>query len=122
MTKSDLVTWLREEHRRWETLLDRVGAARMEEVGATGSWSMKDLVAHLTVWQRNLIGRMLAAQRGEPAPAPAWPAQLEAEDDVNAWIHQANRERSVGEVLGDSAQMFGELFAAVDGLPDDARV
>jgi hypothetical protein len=121
MTKSELLSWLREERARWEDLLDLVGEARMEEEGATGSWSTKDLVAHLTVWQRNLVARMSAAQRGETAPAPPWPAELEAEENVNAWIYEANRARSVREVLDDSQQMFRELFAAVEGLPDDAR-
>src|SRR5690349_14479892 len=105
MTKSELLSWLRAEQGRWAGLLDRVGEARMDE-GAAGSWSMKELVAHLTVWQRNLVARMSAAQRGEAAPAPPWPAELEAEDDINAWIHEANRGRSVREVLDDSRQMF----------------
>src|SRR6185295_39057 len=95
MTKSELLSWLREEQRRWEGLLDRVGEARMEEKGAAGSWSTKELVAHLTAWQRNLVARMSAAQRGEAAPTPSWPAELEAEDDVNGWIHEASRGRSV---------------------------
>ena len=77
MTKSELLSWLREEQGRWEGLLDRVGEARMEEEGAAGSWSTKELVAHLTAWQRNLVARMSAAQRGEAAPAPPWPAELE---------------------------------------------
>jgi hypothetical protein len=121
MTKAELLSWLREEQGRWEGLLDRVGEARTDDQGAAGSWSLKELVAHLTVWQRNLVARMSAAQRGEAAPAPPWPAELEAEDDINAWIYEANRGRSVREVLDDSQQMFRELFAAVEGLPDDTR-
>ena len=99
MNKSELLKWLQEEDRQWEALLDQIGEARMDQPGVNGDWSMKDIVAHLTGWQRRVVANLQAAQRGEPAPPPHWPAHLEAEDDINAWIYETNRGRSVREVL-----------------------
>lgn len=122
MNKPELVNWLREKQREWEGFLDQTDPERMDQPGVNGDWSMKDIVAHLTGWNRSLAARLQAAQRGEPQPPPPWPAHLQAEDDINAWIYEANRERSVSEVLDESRQVFRQLVAAVENLPDDVKI
>ncbi len=123
MKKSELLNWLQEEYQEWEALLDRIGPARMEQPGVNGEWSMKDLVAHLYYgWQPRLIASIQAAQRGEPEPPPPWPAHLQTDDEINAWIYETNQGRSVREVLDESHQLFQQLLAVIEDLPDDVRI
>ena len=122
MEKSELLNWLQEEYQQWEALLDQIGPTRMDQPGVNGDWSIKDLVAHLTGWQPRLIAGIQAAQHREPEPPPPWPAHLQTEDEVNAWIYESNRKRSVREVLDESHQMFQQLIAVIEGLPDDVRI
>ncbi len=122
MKKSELLNWLQAENRRWEAFLDEVCPARMEQPDVTGPWSMKDVVAHLTGWNRRLVAWIQAAQRGDPQPPPPWPAHLQSDDDINAWIYEANRGRSVREVLDESRHVFQQLFAVIGSLPDDAEI
>lgn len=122
MQKSDLLNWLREQHREWQALLDQVDPARMDQPGVTPDWSMKDIVAHLTGWNRGLIVRMQATQRGDPEPPTLWPAHLKSDDEINAWLYEANRGRSAREVLDESQQMFQQLFAFIESLPDDVEI
>jgi hypothetical protein len=120
--KSDLLNWLQEEYRQWQALLDRIGPARMEQPGVNGLWSMKDIVAHLTGWNRNLLASIQSAQRGLAEPPPPWPAHLKTEDEINAWIYESNQGRPVREVLDESHQAFQHLLAVIEGLPDDVRI
>lgn len=123
MKKSELLNWLQEEYQQWEALLDEIGTARMDQPGVNGDWSMKDMVAHLYYgWQPRLIARIQAAQRDEPEPPPPWPAHLQTDDEINAWIYESNRGRSVREVLDESHQVFQQLLAVIEGLPDDTRI
>ncbi len=122
MKKQKLLNWLKDEQQQWEALLDQIGPAQMDQPGVTGAWSAKDLVAHLTGWNCHLVARLQAAQRGEPEPAPPWPAELQAEDDINRWIHGASQGSSVGEVLRDSRWVFEHLIAAIEKLPEDVRI
>ncbi|HEX9091645.1 MAG TPA: ClbS/DfsB family four-helix bundle protein [Anaerolineales bacterium] len=122
MKKSDLLVWLQDEYGQWEALLDEIGPSRMEQPGVNGDWSMKDMVAHLTGWNRWLVTQMQAVLRGEPDPLPPWPVQLQTDDEINAWIYQANRGRSVGDILDESRQVFHELFAVIGDLPEDVRI
>ena len=122
MDKSELLNWLQHENEQWQGLLAEIGPARMEQSGVNGDWSMKDIVAHLTGWNRWLVARLQSAERGEPEPRPPWPAHLLAEDDINAWIYESGRERSLGEVVDEMRQVHRQLVAAVEALPDGVRV
>ena len=122
MKKPDLISWLQEQQRQWEALLEQFGPARMDQPDVAGPWSMKDVVAHLTGWNRHLVARLQAARRGEPDPPPPWPAHLQDEDHINAWIYEANRERPVSEVLDESRQVFQRLLALIECLPEDVRI
>ena len=122
MTKSELLHWLRNEQRKFEAFLDEVGEERMEAPGVCGAWSVKDIVAHLTGWQHRLIADMQAAQRGEAEPAPPWPAHLESEDAINAWIYETNRERSLGEVLEEKERVLAQYLDVIEALPDDIEI
>lgn len=119
MDKSELLNGLQEEYRTWQTLLDEIGIARMDQPGVTGHWSIKDIVAHLTGWRRRTVARLQALQRGQPEPPPPWPAHLQTDDEINAWIYQSRQGHSVREVLDESDQVFHQLLAAIEGLPED---
>src|SRR5512139_1144013 len=106
MDKDELDAGLKEEYQTWQALLDQIGLEHMDQPGVTGHWSIKDIVAHLTGWRRRTVARLQAAGRGDPEPSPPWPAHLQTDDDINAWIYDANHERSVEDALSESQQVF----------------
>jgi hypothetical protein len=122
MMKSDLLKWLQYEYQEWQVLLDQIDQARWERPGVNGDWSMKDIVAHLTGWNRWLVTRLQAAVHGEPEPAPPWPAHLQTDDEINAWIYESNRARPAGEVTDEMHQVIRQLLALIQGLPEDMRI
>jgi hypothetical protein len=122
MNKSELLDGLQEKDRQWQALLDQVGPARMEQPGVNGDWSMKDLIAHLTGWNRRILNSFQAAVLGQPEPPPPWPVHLQAEDDINAWIYTANHGRALREVLDETRQVNQQIRTVIAGLPNDARI
>lgn len=122
MEKTELLDRLQESHRKSEAFLDEIDSARFDKLGLNDPWSVKDLVAHLIGWNRNLGARLQAAQRSEPEPPPPWPAHLETEDEINARIYESNRGRSVGEVLDEMRQVHQRLISVIEGLSDDVRI
>ena len=110
---------LQAENQEWEALLDQIGAARMDQPDVAEHWSIKDIVAHLTGWRRRTVAHLRAARRGEGAPVMDWPSELQTDDEINAWIYETNRDRSVQDVLADSRQIFQDMVAAVDAFSDD---
>jgi hypothetical protein len=117
-SKAQLLDDLKDEQAQWEALLRDIGEERMTQPGVTGEWSMKDIVAHLTGWRLRTVARFQAALRNEPPPPPPWPADLRTDDEINAWIYAANRDRSVSEVLRESRDVLQQLMETLAAFPE----
>jgi hypothetical protein len=105
---------------RWRRLVADVGPGRLEQPGAMGDWTFKDVAAHLTAWRRRTVDRLQAAARGEPEPPAPWPEGLEDDDPINAWIHERTKDRSAPELIAEADAIYDDLIAAVDALPTEA--
>jgi Mycothiol maleylpyruvate isomerase N-terminal domain len=55
LSKTQLLTELRNEQAAWKALLDEIGEAHMTQPDVVGGWSIKDIVAHLTGWRRRSV-------------------------------------------------------------------
>jgi hypothetical protein len=122
MKKAELLQWLQDEQQQWNALLAQIDPAQMDQPGVVGQWSIKDLVAHLNGWQTRLISHLRAAHQGEPEPSSPWPAHLQEEDAINAWIYETNRNRTVNAVLAENAAQFQQLVAVIEGLPEAVQI
>jgi hypothetical protein len=117
-SKAQLLDDLRREQAQFDALLAAIDEDRMTQPGVAGDWSIKDVVAHLTGWRRRTAGRFQAALRHEPEPRPEWPAHLQTDDEINAWIADANRDRSLAAVLDDSRTVFEQLVDTLGAFPE----
>src|ERR671936_655861 len=120
MNRNELIAEMKAEYVAFEELLAQIDEKRMEKPGLAGSWSVKDVVAHLTAWRRRTVGRFEAVARGEPQPKPEWPRELKEDDEINEWFHARDRDLSVREVLSQSRQVFEQLVSAFGPLPQGA--
>ncbi|HEU5368109.1 MAG TPA: ClbS/DfsB family four-helix bundle protein [Ktedonobacterales bacterium] len=118
ISKAQLIKELEDEYARWEALLSDIGEAHMTQPGVGGEWSTKDIVAHLTGWRRRSVARFQAALRHEPSFSPPWPPQLQTDDEINAWIYEANRDRPLADVLQDSRVVFQQLVDTLNAFPE----
>jgi len=117
MTKARFLETLQAERSAWEALLDEVGEERVSEPGAAGDWSVKDIIAHVTAYERGLVEWLEAASRGE-----AVTFDLLDHPDLdyrNAVIYAENRDRPLEEVLRASEAVFRRLLARVEALPEE---
>lgn len=120
-SKAQLLAELKDEQNQWEALLSEIGEDHMTQPGVAGEWSIKDVVAHMTAWRRRTVARFQAALRHEPLPAPEWPANLDADDDVeaiNAWFHAADRNRPLADVLDESRAVYQRLVETLAAFPE----
>ena len=123
MDKQALLDKIQRETELWEAFLDEVGEERMEIPGATGDWTFKDVVAHLSGWRARTIERLEAGLQGRTPTFSEWPAGLEEENEVeleqiNNWLYERNRNRSLRDVLAESRQQFRQLYNALRALPE----
>jgi len=60
MNKSEWLGTLQTERAQWDALVAEVGQARMTQPGAAGEWSVKDVIAHVTWFEREMVGVLRA--------------------------------------------------------------
>jgi Mycothiol maleylpyruvate isomerase N-terminal domain len=119
-TQAEQIAALRADQEFWRALAAEVGPGRYAEPGPMGEWSFADMAGHLTGWRERTINRVLAVARGEPEPAPPWPAGLDADDDVdkvNDWIRERHTARSPEELVAEYDGSYDRLIAALEAVP-----
>ena len=120
ISKAQLLNEMKDEQASFEALLDEIGEEHMTQPDVAGGWSIKDIVAHLTGWRRRTVARFQAALRHESSFSPPWPSHLETDDEINAWIYAANKDRPLSDVLADSRAVFQQLVDTLNAFPETA--
>ncbi len=119
MTSARLAAILQAERDRWNTLLAEVGVDRMETPGVAGAWSVKQLVAHLTWYERQVVeGAQQVLGAGRFTRNRSGLAGLTM-DDRNDRIAAESASRSADDVLAEADQVFAQLLAFINICPQD---
>jgi hypothetical protein len=110
--------------REWARLNDLVRRMTPEQLEAPyqDGWSPKEHLAHVTAWERYLIGTVIGGKPPaesfalDPALAGgADPGELEI-DPLNELLVEASRGQSLAEVMETFHTVHGEARAAVAGI------
>lgn len=117
MSKARFLDILRSERARWEALLAERGVAAMERPGVAGDWSLKDVIAHVTAYERGLVEWLEAARQGEVRVF----ADLDHPDvDYrNALILERSRNQTLEAVLAEAESVFERLMELASGLAEE---
>src|SRR3954463_13662701 len=111
-TKADMMESVRAHREKWDALLEEVGEEKMLEPGVMGSWTFKDVAAHMTVWRdRTTVARLEAGLNDSPLEPAPWPPELDEDVDadieaINQWIYEQNRGRPLSDVLADASESW----------------
>ncbi len=123
-TKDDLLAALAVERRYWDSLVATVEkAGLMNRPGANnGTWTFKEMAAHLNGWRGWTVARLEAAHRGGGPPAHPWPTGMDEETEagvnaINAWFSARDKDRPATEVLAETEAQFDALVATVAAMP-----
>lgn len=98
------------ERDAWEAFVIEVGEERLEEPGALGEWTLKDLAEHLAAWMTYDLNQL-----DPPESAGPWP-EGDDTDKINAWIYEQNKDRSPGDVLRDTYSTYLRLHRFVETM------
>ena len=113
ITRERFLAQFKEERAAWEAQLEEIPAERWTEPGASGDWTVKDVVAHVVWHDREIIGVLRArALVGSELWALDTPSRNEA-------IYAESRDRSLAEVQADARQTGAELEAEVERLTEE---
>ncbi len=97
----------------WEAVLAAIPQERYTQP-AGGKWSVKDHIAHVTWYEREMVG--LLRQRSMAGGSPLWEQPTDAR---NALIYAEISDIPLSQVLADAQQTWAELWSLLQGLSED---
>jgi Protein of unknown function (DUF1706) len=114
MTKSELLASIRRERATLDALVASLSEAEMIAPELDVGWSVKDAVAHISVWERRCAGWLEAVARGETPERP----EVQDVDGANARDYAAAKDTGPATVLAQSRESHAALLRSVEALAE----
>jgi hypothetical protein len=117
-TRSELMAEFEQEWVNIEHLCAGKSQADMVAPGVEGEWSIKDILCHLSAWEKYLLDRLGMVMTGQP---PLYPA-MASWDDVhrfNAQVYADNKDRSISSVVIEFRSLYRGVMTVIEALRDD---
>jgi hypothetical protein len=116
MNKNELLTQLEESR---EKFLDALGDLQQDQwvvPGVVGEWSIKDILAHLSRWEAEMVKLLWQARQGV-RPTTMHFAQGDVDETNRIWFNEA-RARSLEHVLEDFHAVRNQTLLRVEAFAD----
>jgi hypothetical protein len=113
--KDRLLARLDASWRDFTASYDGLSEAQVLTPGVTGSWSVRDIIAHVTSWEEEALAHLPGVLRGQRPPR--YSVTYGGIDAFNARTMEARRSLSLGEVLGQQRAVHDRLVDFVRRTP-----
>ena len=114
--KDELLLAAAREYKAFHEALHGLNEEQMAEVWL-GTWSVKEIVAHMTGWHREMLPALERIARGE-RPVPEGVSY----DDVDAWnarFAAVAKDREITDLLLDLDRSHEDFMQAADRVPSE---
>ena len=91
--------------------------SQLMEPGATGNWSVKDILAHVTTWEQEALKALPVILQG--GRLPRYSDLYGGIDAFNAWMAEQKRDLSLPEILEQLDETHRQLVEIIRNAPDE---
>jgi len=113
MNKAEFFDTLRTERARWDELLSQIDETQMTQPGVVGEWSVKDIFAHVTWFEREMVGMLQARAL---IGSELWDL---SQDERNAVVFERNRHLPLRDVLAEARRVYEQLLEGLQSLSEE---
>jgi len=114
MNKEEVIARVKTERGHWSDIIARMDDDMMLKPGVEGHWSVKDILAHVVWYEREVVGVLRSRAF---VGSDLWALPL---DERNAGVYEETRNMTLEEVRAESARVFPQLLEQLEALPKDA--
>ncbi len=116
--KKELLAELDSEWAHIERICAGLSEAAMQKPGVEGEWSVKDILCHLSAWEKYLLDRLGYVLTGQP---PIYPS-MSNWDDVhrfNAQVYAENKNRPLNSVIIEFRSLYRGVMTVLESMNDE---
>ena len=115
-TVSQFLETIQQARAEWDALLEPIDQSIMTLPGVAGFWSLKDIIAHITWHEREMVALIRAH---DLVGSELWNLPT---DERNAAIYNDVKDLPLEQVLNESAEVYEQLIGTLPALSDDDLV
>jgi uncharacterized damage-inducible protein DinB len=101
---------------KWNALIEPIDKSNMTLPGVAGAWSLKDIIAHITWHERQMVGLI---QAHALVGSDLWNLPT---DERNAAIYDEVKDLPLEQVLEESAKVYEQLVEVLLSFSDEDLV
>ncbi len=119
LARRELIETTHASRAAFDALLDRMTPARLSDGSLDGGRSAKDVIAHVTLWERFLRVAIETSLRGE---TPDWPepgSTIADLDKINEREFLASRGLPLEDIRRDAADSFAATMRVIESLTEE---
>jgi hypothetical protein len=116
--RAELLAELDREWAKIERTCYNLNEDQMVASGVQGEWSVKDILAHISAWEKLLLDRLGYVLSGQK---PHYPV-MTSWDEVhrfNAQVYAENKDRPLTSVIIEFRSLFQGVVTVIEALEDD---
>ena len=117
-TKAKLLAELDQEWAHIERLCAGLTESKMITPGVEGGWSVKDILVHLSAWEKYLLDRLGYVMTGQH---PQYPV-MTSWDDVhrfNAQVYRENADRPLTSAVIEFRTLYRGVMTVLEALDEE---
>jgi hypothetical protein len=119
MTKTKILGLIRSERETLEAMLDQLSETQMTQPSVENAWSVKDILAHITDWEKRMVQWIEESLQGKTPERPASGMAWNDLDELNEQIYLANKNRPLNEVLADFHDSYQQSLKVIEALAEE---
>jgi hypothetical protein len=117
-SKAELLERVRRDYAALEEAIGRLSESQMTQP-IDGSWSAKDILAHIAAWQQILLEFHIGGRPFEQAaPGIAASYQTDGVDTINKALYQRDRGRPLAEILDAFRRSHQRTLATIESMSE----
>jgi hypothetical protein len=101
------------EYDQWHNIIEKMSPEDMIQPRACGKWSIKDVIAHIAWYEREMISLINLRQL---IGSKLWDLST---DERNQIIFEQNNDRSLGDVIEESGKIHNDFIQALNTLSNE---
>ena len=116
LNRTALIKELTRVRAEMQALLADLSENHLLQPGAVGDWSVRDVLAHITAWEVDMLTNLGKVRRGAKPGTTDWTsAAIQRQNE--AW-HKEMKDRSLRQVLADYDGARKQTLRVLEGLTD----
>jgi hypothetical protein len=116
--KKELLAEIDAEWAHIEHICAKLSEAEMVAPAADNGWSVKDILCHISAWEKYLLDRLGYVLTGQK---PLYPA-MSSWDDVhrfNAQVYAQNKDRPLNSVIIEFRSLYRGVMTVLESMDDE---